>query len=288
MKTLYLDHNILVNEGNWDSLRRVVADGTVRLAASSWNIVEIEQGEDSDQMLRRAEFIAALQPLFIHDMLTLQRYEIRNFLWLYFFKSGIFPFNAFSPSYAAALFEDLQIKVREDYSLVDYFRAAMRNDRRNGFATIDQQKDALVEALRTLQNADREKLKAIDEQVFFHHLAALLPRYRPNGKAIGPQTWAEMLQFCNERKVELYRLSPALFAENELGNKRRQDVRRQPNRGDAADLMHATLGLAYCDYFVTNDGFVVSCAEFARGKLDTQGVAVAEIFRSLQAFCERE
>lgn len=59
MKTLYLDHNILVNEGNWDSLRRVVADGTVRLAVSSWNIVEIEQGEDSDQMLRRAEFIAA-------------------------------------------------------------------------------------------------------------------------------------------------------------------------------------------------------------------------------------
>jgi hypothetical protein len=52
--------------------------------------------------------------------------------------------------------------------------------------------------------------------------------------------------------------------------------------------MHAAVGITYCDYFVTNDGFVTSCCDFALGKMNAEGMAGARVLRSLQALADLE
>jgi hypothetical protein len=186
VKTLYLDHHILINDAHWDLLRSILDATKLRLVISSWNIIEIEQGEDTEQLLRRAEFITSLQPIFVHDMVTLQRYEIRNFLWLRFFEQGIFPYSPFSASYPSLLEENFGIKVRADYSLLEYFWAAARGDRKGALDFLDQQKAQHVEALRDLQTADRARLRYVEEVVFYQYVVSKLPRILPSGDLISP------------------------------------------------------------------------------------------------------
>ncbi|WP_211444233.1 hypothetical protein [Collimonas humicola] len=282
MKTLYIDHNVLTHEDNWENLRGIVANHDIRLVISGWNMIEIEQGEDREQKVRRIEFILSLTPIYIHEMQTLQRYELRSFLWLYFFRAGMFPFIPFKVRFSSILLDDFNIRVRDDYSMMDYMQTAKLGD----LASIEKAKSDLVNVLTTLQKADRRRLKELDETIFITHLNTLFPKQWPDGTSIVPKDWLNMGRYCYQNREKLYRSSPALLAESAMADKRRQDSTRKPNRGDAADLMHCTLGLAYCDYFVTGDGFAAKCTEYAQSQLKAKGVRAAAPFKSLQAFCD--
>lgn len=280
MKTLYLDHHILVNEDHWPILRGIVEQGIATLAISSWNLVEIEQATNHAQKERRVDFVASLSPVYVHDMITLQRYEVRSFAWLYYFYAGLYPYRAFVPTFAAYLRANFGFRVRDDYTLNDYFR----NARQEYLAPIAARQGEMALALQTLQRADRRKLAQIDEETFSIYLASRLPKFTPDGTLVDQDMVLAMTKFCYGRRMTLNRLSPAVFAEEELGIKRRENATRRPSRSDAADLMHCTVGISHCDAFVTNDGFAFRCCEHAKAILVGQNVRSANLFLSLQEF----
>jgi hypothetical protein len=280
MKKLYLDHHILVNEKLWPILREIVDRRLVRLALSSWNIVELEQATDLAQKQRRAEFITSLEPVYVNDMIVLQRYEIRSFVWLYYFYAGLYPYGAFTPSFSRYLFENFDITVRDDYAITDYFR----NARRRHLVPIIKGQDEMVLALQTLQTVDRRRLAEVEEETFALHLAGVLPKFAPSGAPVDQGTQRAMIKLCWERRATLRRLSPAIFVEEELGVRRRENATRRPSRADGADLMHCTVALAYCNVFITNDRFAFRCCEHAKAVLARENVPTAELFRSLQDF----
>lgn len=280
MKTLYLDHHILVNEDHWPVLRGIVDQGMATLAISNWNLVEIEQANYQAQKQRRVDFVASLSPVYVHDMITLQRYEARSFLWLYHFHAGLYPYSAFVPTFAEYLRANFGFRVRDDYALADYFR----NARQEHLTPIAARQYEMVLALQTLQTADKRKLAQIKEETFSIYLASRLPKFTPDGTPVDQDMVLAMTKLCHERQETLNRLSPAMFAEEELGVKRRENATRRPSRSDAADLMHCTVGLSYCDVFVTNDGFAFRCCEYAKTILAGQNVRSANLFRSLQEF----
>lgn len=284
MKKLYLDHHVLVDESQWPLLRDITGRGVTKLALSSWNLVEIAQANDANQRHRRIEYVSSLSPVFVHDKITLQRFELRNFAWLYYFQAGFFPFSAFAVTFPDYLLENFNIPVRPDYALADYFR----NARPEHLVPIRAQQDEAVLALQALQTASRQRLAQIEKETFALYLTSRLPVTAPDGTHLSDAAAADMAEFCFERRDTLYRLSPALFVEEELSAKRRQNAVRRPSRSDVADLMHSVVGLAYCDAFVTRDGFARACCDHAKAALDRQGVRTAKLFRTLGEFVATE
>jgi hypothetical protein len=278
--TLYLDHHILIKEDNWPLLREIVEQRNAIIAISNWNMVEIEQATDAAQKERRMEFVNSLAPLYVYDMLTLQKYELRNFMRLYHFNAGFHPFRAFTSTFATYIQENFGLRVRHDYSLQDYFR----NARQGQLAPVAAGQREMVEALQALQPADKKLLEKIEEETFNRYVASKLPKVAPDGNPISDNELSAMAQLCWKQQSTLYRLCPAVFAEALLGERRRQDPGRRPKLSDAADLMHCTVGLSYCDAFVTNDGFAYRCCEFAKTEMTKQNLRSANLFRSLQDF----
>jgi hypothetical protein len=280
MKTLYLDHHVLINEENWALVRDIVDQRKAVIAISNWNLVEIQQATDQTQKQRRVAFVESLSPVYVHDMMTLQRYELRSFAWLYYFQAGLYPYSAFAPTFADYLRANFGFRVRDDYSLSDYFR----NARQEHLAPIAAQQDEMAAALTTLQTVSKKQFAQIEAETFIRYLGARLPTVSPDGKEMDQDTRLSMLKLCYEQREKLNRSSPAIFAEEELGVKRRQDPSRRPKPTDAADLMHCAVGLSYCDVLVTNDGFAFHCCEHAKAAMSAQKIRSADLFRSLPEF----
>lgn len=280
MSKLYLDHHILINEHLWPALRNIVNQGHATLVISPWNLIEIEQAENQEQKQRRVDFISSLNLIYVHEMLTLEIFEVRSFLWLYFFQAGLFPYSAFATSFSSHLKENFGILVRDDYSIIDY----ISNSRPENLKPIAVQQHQMTLALQTLQTIGKKKLAEIEEEAFIRYIATRLPLATPDGSPADFDMQYAMARFCYEKKQLLYKLSPAIFAEEELGRARRQDATRRPRPSDAADLMHCVVALAYCDVFITNDGFAHRCCEQAGSALARENVRTAKLFRSLQNF----
>lgn len=280
MNTLYLDHHILIEEDNWPLLREIVEQRNAVIAISNWNMVEIEQATDATQKQRRVQFVTSLAPLYVHDMMTLQKYELRNFMRLYHFNAGFHPFSAFASTFAKYIRENFGLHVRDDYSLIDYFR----NARQGQLAPVAAGQLEMVQALQALQTADKKLLAKVEEETFGRYVASKLPKAAPDGNPISNNEHAAMAQLCWRQQATLHRMCPTVFAEALLGEKRRQNPGRRPKLSDAADLMHCAVGLSYFDAFITNDGFAYGCCDFAKAEMAKQNVRSASLFRSLQEF----
>jgi hypothetical protein len=64
---------------------------------------------------------------------------------------------------------------------------------------------------------------------------------------------------------EVYKHCPSLRVEDQLSELRISNKDREPRESDAIDLMMAVPSLAYCDAFVSYDGYVAAGAkELAR------------------------
>jgi hypothetical protein len=128
-----------------------------------------------------------------------------------------------------------------------------------------------------LQAATKEQKKQIEQQTFLRWVLPRINDRDPNGRVITQQTKLEIANLCFENKVAFYSSCPAMAVESELHKIRSRDVTRQPKASDTIDLFHSVLGLSYCDYYVTRDGFRAALCDLCK-----EGVTVTSHSRDLR------
>jgi hypothetical protein len=280
MKKIYLDHHFLVNENLWPVLQELIRNKNAQLVISIWNLIEIAQAHDSDQKMRRLDFIKSVNPIYVHDMQTLQKYEIRSFLWLNFFYAGLYPYNAFTPSFPTYIDSNFGKKVRSSYTIADFFQDLRPGD----LNPILQQQNQHILALQALQTTEKKKLIEVEEDTFYRYLFTRLPDFAPDGSNLDPNYKNKIISFCHDQRAKLHRNCPAIFSESELGLSRKSNPTRRPLRSDSADLMHCVVALSYCDVFISNDRFAQHCCVKAKERLTREKMKTAELLNSVHDF----
>lgn len=275
MKLVYLDHQILIDEANWIRLKTLFDRGVARLAFGSWNAREIVQG---NQLRReRMEFVQSLSPLFMQDMNVLQRRELRSFLNLYYFNRGIFPFSAFSPTFASFLWDSFGIAVSPNYTLINY---ALQQGPVVG-DLVERAKLVHMEAVRAVAQS-RGAWRAFEEQILHTTVLSLIPGQGADGALAETEQLAGILQFCLSHNRLLLQSCPAICIENEMRDARANDPNRKPKPSDSADLFHCVSGLSYSDFFVSADRWAMDCARRAKDASAKLGIKTATLLGSIE------
>ena len=281
MKTIYIDHNILACEKNWPELSRLFSQNTdLRLAISDWNLLEIICTCDKPQAIRRAELIDSLNPLWIMDRLFIQQHEVKQFIWLNYFNYQAESFCVFT-EYLSVL---LSHYLGADAPLGCTAKKWVENIHGNmPLKDIYSSKNETVRALKTLQNTDTKKKKDSNADVFRTLVFSKVPdRYQENRPIIISEK-EKIVKYCYDNKDKFYLDCPAMAVEDKLCDIRTQDHNRKPKESDAVDLQHSVLALAYCDAFITGDGYIFRCVKQAERKL--KPLRIAAIYRDIQAYC---
>lgn len=280
MKIVYLDHHVLVDRTGWPTIKELSDAGDIRVVISSWSIREIVQAQQERE--ERAAFLESIRPLYIHDMLILQRLETVSFLNENLFGGSHLPFSMFSDTFPDFLRMNFFVKKPSDYSLSDYFRVegSVAGD------IVEMGKNEHVEARRALL-ADPEGAQQVEERINHMQMATLIPRVDARGQPWEPSDVAEILVFCHHRRRDLLRACPAIFAEDALSRARLRDHRRKPRTSDTADLFHSVAALAYADVFVTADGWANDRARETKAAMAQSGVRAADVLRSLAELVEQ-
>jgi len=269
MRTLSIDHSVVTNETWWPALTAGVKSGEIRLLLSVWNLVEIGFADDKAQQTRRLDFITGLKPWWSLERLQIQKQEVERFLWSEHFK--VVPKSLTTTT--------------EFLSVVDsYFAGALtrvgltphRFIAETDFKMLQAEKKHTPAALRTLQNAEKAKLRQIERAMFDAWIGPNIPDADPSGRLLKTMEKDALLHLCYERKTEFLAACHAIAAEDALSSVRTSDPRRNPTESDGADLQHAVIGLAYADIFATADGYQGQCAIAAQKAL---GAGYATVFR---------
>jgi len=280
MKIVYLDHHVLVDQSGWPIIKALSEAEEIRVVISSWSIREIVQADQERE--ERAAFLESIRPLFVHDMLILQRLETVSFLNESLFGGTRIPFSMFSNTFADFLRMNFFVKVPSGYSVVDYFRSegSVAGD------IVDMGKNEHVEARRALL-ADPVGARQGEDQINHVQMATLIPRVDARGQPWEPSDVAEILVFCHHRRRDLLRACPAIFAEDALFRVRLRDQRRKPKTSDTADLFHSVAALAYADVFVTADGWANDRARETKAAIAQAGLRAADVLRSMTQLVEQ-
>jgi hypothetical protein len=147
-------------------------------------------------------------------------------------------------------------------------------------AALDSSKSQVTNALSTLQALTQGEKKKTRQEVFIEWIAIRLPDNDPTGKFLTYQKKREISHFCYTNLNALRLNCRGISVEDELSVIRSQNPSRRPRDSDAIDLFHATLGLAYCNYFVTRDGFVRECSIYVKRELKM--LNISEICEDLE------
>lgn len=260
MKTFYIDHNILVNEDNWPKLAKLVTAGYCP-ALSDWNLVEIASGADKKQALQRMEFIETLNPTWFIPIEIIQKCEVKNFLLKNFYNTEYKACSPLVDCYSKVLAYDIGKAAPPDFKAINLVKSWQSSP--EIFAPIALAKKSIPESLKIIQGIDKKTQKLKEEEIFRSWIGTKLPQRDLNGKELSPDEKKNLLDFLYKNKDLLLKESPSIAIEDVLYDIRNKDAARPPQTQDAADMQHSILALSYCDYFVTRDGFVRHCAEFA-------------------------
>jgi hypothetical protein len=276
MKTLYADHMVLVRPAQRTELSKLLNTSTdLRFAASIWNLYEISLATDRAQVVRLAEFIDQHRPLWISNLIDIQKLEIRRFLWLRYFEVSADSIGAFSDHLSVVSAGLVGSRTRLGYTAVGWVK--------DNWGKIDLKaaRQETVSAMVTLQNTTQRRRKEAESETFREWLRARLPVRDPEEIPLRPARRQAILDFCWAERQKLYQDCPAIQVEDALFKIRTLNPKRVPRESDAADLQHSVVALAYCDFFVTGDGFVRRCAEIVRERL--LPLHVAETFKAIAA-----
>ncbi len=283
MRTLYLDHSIIAREEYWPIIRSAI-DGpqAPTIVASDWNLVEIAQGSDRAQAMRRADFISSLAPQWAMPRLWVQRMELQRFLEETFWHTHSTPVTPFTPSFAvmmAANMRERAFEVPIGWGAREY--VANLHDHPAYIREIEAAKQPCVDALRTLQAAGSSGRLAIEETVLRGWIAEKLPDANPDGRLITVSDRRRAIEHCVASADELS--SPAIAVENALSQVRARDAKRTPEPQDAIDFQHAVVALAYCEGFAVRDAHLLHCARETAKLLSPMKVAQAASLSELLA-----
>lgn len=266
--TLYIDHSIVSTEPLWPHLEQALGTGKVRLVLSLWNLYEISRATDKAQQERRLAFLLGFDPLWIIERVAVEKYEVRRFLWCHRYNRGHESMAMITP-YLWVVDSHLHD------SKINFGMTARQLVRGLDHTMLDPLRTLSPNALRDLQTADKEVVRGLQRGMFVAWLNGLMPRFDPDGQAVGTERRKELVEFCYQRQAQFLKECPALGVEDALTTARTANARRNPTESDGPDLQHAAVAMAYCDIFFTADGYQASCAGVARRRLT--GARLAEL-----------
>lgn len=250
---LYLDHSVIAHEPHWPQIDAAVASGSVRLAVSVWNLIEIGSAADRKQQERRLAFLERNDPLWIVERVAVQRQEIKRFLWTSHFGATPDELCVFTPHLSVVDGYLSGSKVRLGLTPRGFIDGV-------DFARIEENKKLAPDALRRLQAVDRKTFKARHSDIFKAWITSLIPDADPDGKTFSAVQKLQLLDYCELNQDKFFDACPSLAVEDAMTVARTSDPRRNPQISDGIDLMHTVIALAYCDYLLVRDGYVKTCA----------------------------
>jgi hypothetical protein len=279
MFTLYLDHNIVhyfvkgfpasvPEAGQRQALAQLLGRKDCRFVVSDWNCLEPCRENDAQAgkkgLVRRyADFLLSLNPLYLPTVTAIKRAEMEQLvlgkLGLQYRAAAEIVFNkTFSQARAASGIDGILL----GYSIADFMMYLVNHP--SELAQYESAEAAVLDAQKTMRRAKvmgLDKNKAIVSAIWRQWFDSMMPTLDLERRAISRADRDRLLtRFVADPKLVL-RSCPAIHAEDLLSDARASDIGRAFKESDAIDLMHAVPVLAYCDVFVSNDGFVRDCAK---------------------------
>jgi hypothetical protein len=151
------------------------------------------------------------------------------------------------------------------YSMANLIRylASHPNDRER----INASKAFVTKAIRSNSEARVSDPRALSRpEMLRYWLRGLVPTRDRDGRHMSSTRQAELLEFCISDFANLISKCPSVAVEHFLTEFRASNPQRTPELSDAVDFQNLVTGLAYCDVFVSNDGFAQECAHYCRRK----------------------
>ena len=267
MNILAIDHSTVSNHAWWPALVSSSNCETVRVALSVWNLVEIGFASDKKQQVERLEFLESLNPLWFRERVEIQKLELNSFVARRRFGVDLGATQAVTPHLSSVDHYFAGHQTRIGLTPAQFIAET-------DFEILKREKHKVPSALRTLQSADKSKLREVERQMFEAWMAGLLPNVNPAGRPISAGDRNDLLAFCWENRAGLFTECPAVAAEDALSAARTADPNRNPTESDGIDLHHAVVGLSYGTIFATADGYQGQCAQAARRRLGAGFAAV--------------
>jgi hypothetical protein len=273
MVTLYIDHSIITHPPSWTPVDDLLTDEKAQLVLSLWNLFEIGSASDRAQQDQRLALLTKFNPVWVLERVAIQRQEVRAFLWQTKFGLAPEPTEVFKRNLSEVEAYHVGYQTRIGLTPRQWIDGV-------NFKRFDKSKDLAPTALRQLQTLGAKKVAQRQDEIFRNWIQGLLPTIRPDGNALSKGEIEEMSKFCEDNQAAFYAACPAMAVENAMTRARTTAATRNPQKSDGIDLMHAVVGVAYCDYFVVRDRFVFHCCEHVRKELS--GRKLGTVYRDAE------
>lgn len=271
MKTIYIDHNILIYLYNDTDqvykhvIDKIIGDDDLTFVFSIWNLIEIVTGNEIDEAIELAALIDSLNPMWLVERLNIEQEEVKRYLLNNYYKlNNQESFNPIQKHLSEVFYylDPRTVRVNDNAvkSVTEWARHPKSMDE------INIVKHNTPDALATIQAARKNKTITRDQQdqidrIFYGNL---IPTYDPDNNPLHKEERTKIQDYLVKNKRELLRASPCLNVEEKLSDFRTRDAKRIPEEQDAIDLQHSVPALAYCDHVISNDGFFSSGAGFVK------------------------
>jgi len=279
--SVYIDHNFIqyiadTFPANFDAdqeheaVEALVDNKEINLCLSMWNLVEPVMRNDTDYINRVSEIIEMLSPLWLTERLAIQKMELRHFVYANYFnyENDQRPENiVFNELLSQSVYSLGAEFVRIGETAQQFMEDLSENPR--DIRTLEQSFMATLDALNTLQDAQRQGglTREQKEQVWMEWLRLFMPERNPDNDRMTTNEINEIIEACMNQRDLICTTCPAIAIEDAFCDYRIINPDRNPRLGDAPDLAHFVVSMAYCDIFLTNDGYLHEGANFIEGRL---------------------
>jgi len=254
MNTIYIDYNLIVimarrTRENAEELKfhvqQLIQNG-YRVALSAWHAFELSRSDNLDQIESCIELIECLQPVWLSNPIYVKREEIKGFLGSEWGDTRLqaHPNPGFNTS-VSQMWSTYHCEAYVGESFCDTVLAMHKNpaSRQEIDKAVRDAPNALLIGRNAEKNGTAKQLEHIVDREYFkslvpHHVSKKAIIYLLNNVR-------SVLTACPSVTIENY-LTRIRLSENFT-----------PKESDAVDLQHAIVGLAYCDYFISDDKMLV-------------------------------
>ena len=253
MSTVYLDYNLIAIMGGRthqnaefleDQILQLIANGD-RVALSAWHAIELSRSQHENYIEACINLVGRLQPLWLSNPSYVKTEEIKGFL----VKELQDP--RFEPRANLALNKTIS-QMWSTYG-GEVFVGETFGDIVNALHKSPPSK-ALTDAIRQTPKAILTGREAVKDGRAKSYESAIQKEYFKGIVPHGVTTGTIDYLVANTDRVR--ELCPAIAVEHCL-TRIRQTEEFVPEESDAADLQHATVAVAYCDFFVSDDKMLV-------------------------------
>ena len=280
-RTIYLDANIISYRRNWMQIEELISNHNFELILSLWNLYELSKKPHSyqSQIVETIHFLEKQNPRFVSEHGHLGRTELTKYIAENFLGYEDVKSNQFLNTVTEL---EIQLIGGRDLPKGYVYPKSMFD-----LVTILQSSIGYIEAI-TCKNQSiiqstighdiklNQDLVAVINKSF---LMTYLPYYLPDNEKLSNVSRKVFLELCLSKINDIFDYCPSIAIDLELFKLLYKNKAAKVKQSDTVDIIHAKTGLAYCNFFVSNDGHLLNNIKIVKKRLPN--VETAEPFRSL-------